>query len=192
MHIYITRHGETDWNVQRRVQGRTDIELNEKGKEQARIAKKELENEKIDLIICSPLKRTMQTAQIINEERNIPIIYDERIIERDFGVCEGKYQDEFDFIGFWDYKENLQYEKAEDMKALFDRVYNFLDRIEEEYKDKAILLVTHGGIAIPTVCYFNGLPEGDSNLFRLAFENCQVMEFKGRKKGCEKTKNYSQ
>lgn len=57
MEILITRHGQTDWNLQRKLQGRADIELNQTGIEQAKIAKEELVNEKIDLIICSPLKR---------------------------------------------------------------------------------------------------------------------------------------
>ena len=86
MKIYVTRHGQTEWNVLKKVQGKADISLNEKGIEQAIQTKKELDNEKIDLIICSPLKRAKETAQIINENRNIPIIFDDRISERDFGV----------------------------------------------------------------------------------------------------------
>lgn len=72
-----------------KVQGRADIELNEKGLEQAIQTSKILAKEEIDLIICSPLKRTKQTADIININRNIPIIYDDSIIERDFGEFEG-------------------------------------------------------------------------------------------------------
>ena len=67
MKIYVIRHGQTDWNVAGKCQGRTDIELNETGIEQAKQAKEQLKNYNIDQIICSPLKRTRKTAEIINE-----------------------------------------------------------------------------------------------------------------------------
>ena len=101
MEIIITRHGQTEWNVLGKVQGLADIELNEKGIEQAKETSKILKNEKIDLIICSPLIRARQTAEIINQGRNIPIIYDEGIIERNFGEFEGINKKEFDFVGYW-------------------------------------------------------------------------------------------
>ena len=56
MKIYVMRHGQTDWNLAGKAQGRTDIELNDTGIEQAKQAKKQIDNYKIDLIICSPLK----------------------------------------------------------------------------------------------------------------------------------------
>ena len=79
MKIYVTRHGQTDWNLEGKTQGRVDIELNEVGIKQAKQTKEKLKNIDIDLIICSPLKRAKKTAEIINEGRNIPIIYDEEI-----------------------------------------------------------------------------------------------------------------
>lgn len=101
MGILLTRHGQTEWNVLGKVQGRADIELNEKGIKQAQETGEVLKNEKIDLIICSPLIRAKQTAKIINENKNIPIIYDEDIIERDFGEFEGINKSDFDFEGYW-------------------------------------------------------------------------------------------
>lgn len=66
MEILLTRHGQTEWNVLKKVQGKADIELNEKGIQQAEETREILKNEKIDLILCSPLKRAIQTAEIIN------------------------------------------------------------------------------------------------------------------------------
>ena len=66
MKIYVMRHGQTDWNLAGKAQGRTDIELNDTGIEQAKQTKKQIDNYKIDLIICSPLKRARKTAEIIN------------------------------------------------------------------------------------------------------------------------------
>ena len=173
MEILLTRHGQTEWNVLGKVQGRADIELNEKGILQAKETGKTLNEEKIDLIICSPLKRAKQTAEIINKDRNIPIIYDEDVIERDFGEFEGINKKEFDFEGYWSYKQNNKYEKAENIKDFFDRVYKFLNKIKKEYEDKRVLIVAHGGISIPVNCYFNGIPE-DDNLLKLVLGNCEV------------------
>ena len=176
MEILITRHGQTDWNLKRRLQGRADIELNQTGIEQAKIAKEELANEKIDLIICSPLKRAKQTAEIINEERNIPLVTDDRIAERDFGEFEGKYKEEFSFEDFWSYKKAENYERAETIKEFFNRIYGFLDDIKEKYKDKRVLIVAHGGVSIPVRCYFEGIPNVE-NLTGLGLKNCEVRKY---------------
>ena len=60
--LYIMRHGKTDWNELRKLQGRTDIELNEEGREMARKASKEYKDVHFDVCFCSPLKRAKETA----------------------------------------------------------------------------------------------------------------------------------
>ncbi|MCI8411819.1 MAG: histidine phosphatase family protein [Clostridia bacterium] len=179
MVVLMTRHGQTDWNVERKVQGKADIELNEKGIEQAKITSEKLKDEKIDIIISSPLKRAKQTAEIINEKLNCPIIYEEGISERDFGEFEGKRRDEFDFEGFWSYKKNFKYDKAENIREFFNRIYSTLDNIKEKYKDKNVLIVSHGGVSIPVNCYFNGIPDKENLLF-LGLHNCEVVKYYNR------------
>ena len=83
MKIYYVRHGQTDWNLAKKMQGgQTEKPLNETGIEQANETRKELENVKYDIIIRSPMHRAEQTAEIINQDRNVPTIVDERIRER--------------------------------------------------------------------------------------------------------------
>lgn len=89
MKIYITRHGQTEWNALGKLQGRKDIELNEVGRKQAEMTRDKLKNEKVDLIISSSLKRAKQTAEIINKEFNVDILEDERLVERGYGDFEG-------------------------------------------------------------------------------------------------------
>lgn len=176
--IYITRHGQTDWNVQKKVMGRCDEPLNENGLSQAAVTKNNLQNEDIDLIICSPLLRAKQTADIINEDRNIPVIYDERIIERDFGEFEGLQTSEFDFKGYWDYYKDMKFEKAENIHDFFKRIYEFLDDVVDKYKDKNILIVAHGGVSIPVACYFKeNVPEGSLVDAGLVLNNCEVKSY---------------
>lgn len=176
MEILLVRHGQTEWNLLKKVQGKADIELNEKGIKQAEETRDYLKNEQIDLILCSPLKRTMQTAEIINQERNIKMIIDERISERDFGEFEGMPNTDFDFNAFWSYKRNLKYDRAENIKDFFRRVYVFLDSIKNEYEGKRILIVAHGGISIPIKCYFEGIPDMET-LLPLCLENCEVAKY---------------
>lgn len=176
--IYITRHGQTDWNVQKKVMGRCDEPLNEFGLKQASETRNNLLNTDIDLILCSPLQRAKQTADVINKDRNIPIIYDERIIERDFGEFEGKQTKDFDFHGYWNYYKNEQYESAENIQAFFKRIYSFLDDITKRYKGKNVLIVAHGGVSIPVACYFyNNIPEGSLVDAGLVLGNCQVASY---------------
>lgn len=176
MEILLTRHGQTEWNALKKVQGKADIELNKNGIEQANNIKVILKNENIDLIVCSPLTRAMQTAKIINNGRNLPIVFDERLSERNFGEFEGMSNTDFDYESFWSYKQNIEYQKAENIREFFQRVYSFLDDIHLKYKNKRILLVAHGGISIPVYCYFNGIPDKDT-LLGLALENCEVAKY---------------
>ena len=176
--IYVTRHGQTDWNTQKRVMGRCDEPLNNNGINQAIETKNNLLNKDIDLIICSPLLRAKQTANIINEGRNIPIVYDNRIIERDFGEFEGMQTCDFDFNNYWNYYKNDQYQKAENIQLFFERVYSFLDYIIKKYSDKNVLIVTHGGVSIPIACYFNeNIPPGSLVEAGLVLGNCQVLSY---------------
>ena len=187
MEIFVTRHGQTDWNALGKVQGQTDIELNEKGKKQAEKTGKLIKNEKIDLIITSPLKRAKETAQIINKNFNVPILEDKRLMERSFGQSEGMKKNERKkakeinpkINDIWDYKRNINFNNMETMKQFCDRIYEFFDELIKEYKDKNILIVTHGGTSIIIKCYFIKYPL--NNLVNMdtvkGLKNCEIIKF---------------
>ena len=101
MKIYVIRHGETDSNLKNIVGGIKE-DLNENGIKQAEKAREEITNLNIDLIICSPADRTKHTCNIINKN-NIPVIFDERLIERDVGIYETKDWNNIDRKAFWNY-----------------------------------------------------------------------------------------
>ena len=90
MKLYVIRHVQTNLNLKGIIQGQKDIELNDKGINEARKAKDEFNNLKIDLIMCSPLKRAKETAKILNEDKNINIIYKKELTERGLGNFEGE------------------------------------------------------------------------------------------------------
>ena len=81
MKIYLIRHGETDWNLEQRLQGAMDIPLNENGIELARETARGLRDVPFDVIYTSPLRRARQTAEIIRGDREIPLIEEPRIRE---------------------------------------------------------------------------------------------------------------
>ncbi len=89
MLIYLMRHGETDWNVQFRLQGSTDVPLNENGRAEARQTAKALGRIPFDMVYTSPLSRARETAEIIAEGRNIPVLPKEDLKEMNFGIYEG-------------------------------------------------------------------------------------------------------
>ena len=90
MKLYLMRHGQTEWNRIRKLQGRTDIPLNANGRYVAELTAKGLWDIPFDVAFVSPLARARETAEIILRDRHVPIIVDERIIEVDFGRYEGK------------------------------------------------------------------------------------------------------
>ena len=89
MELYLIRHGETDWNKQKRMQGQTDIPLNEYGRKLAHITAEAISDIDFDIVYSSPLIRAKETAEILTGGRNIHITTDERLKEISFGNDEG-------------------------------------------------------------------------------------------------------
>lgn len=181
MKVYVIRHGQTDWNLAQKTQGKTDIELNKTGIEQARKAKEKINKCKIDLIYCSPLKRAKETAKIVNEDKKYKIIYEKDLEERGFGDFEGKTKEEIkEMVGDWekihDYKINSNERNIEPIKDVCNRVWNFLDKVKEEQAGKNILIVTHAGVCRAINAYFNGADE-EGNIASAKMDNCEVREF---------------
>lgn len=175
MEIVFIRHGQTDWNKLGKVQGRTDIELNEKGIDQARITADLIKDEKFDVIVSSPLKRVRQTVEIINEGRNLPVVFDNGVIERGFGVYEGVHWSAVDFGVFWDLETIVPIENGESLSDFLDRVKLFLERLKEQYEGKKVLIASHGGVSIAMQYIFNGL--ADDGYLPKGIKNCEVIKF---------------
>lgn len=176
MKIYYVRHGQTDWNLDRKMQGgETERPLNSTGKEQANKTKKELENDKYDIIICSPMNRAVETAEIINKDKNIEIIADERIRERKLGELEGHEITEEIEKRIWDYDLNYKIPGGEDLLEFEKRILEFLEDIKKKYKEKTILIVAHGGVAKVLKAHLYGIPTS-RNLSEIEMKNCEVLK----------------
>ena len=152
MELYIIRHGETVWNALGKLQGRNDIELNEKGREAAGRLGQKLEKISFDKIYSSPLIRAYETACLIRGHRNIPIIRDEHLLEMNFGIAEGTVWTNWkntEFHTFFDDTANfIPPEGGESFEQVSSRTKEFLQKVIEPQWQTArrIMIVAHGAL----------------------------------------------
>jgi uncharacterized phosphatase len=140
MNIYLIRHGETDWNLIGKVQGREDIPLNDTGRGQARKCAKALQSTGIKTIITSPLIRAVETAKIIaGKDDSIELIIDEDLIERDFGRLSGMAYDRRKYFDNFGHEETL-----EPLEKLSKRLIDCIHRYAGKYYNHDIIMVSHG------------------------------------------------
>ncbi|HIW40818.1 MAG TPA: histidine phosphatase family protein [Candidatus Mediterraneibacter vanvlietii] len=154
MLLYFIRHGETEWNTAGKLQGESDIPLNEKGKMLAKLTGEALKDVLFDTLILSPFIRTIQTAEFILRGRKIPTYRDNRIREIEWGEWDGMTADELDVAGYREtynlfYTDPFQFPGApggETVRQVCDRGKAFLEDItgRPENAQKRILIVTHG------------------------------------------------
>lgn len=135
--FYIVRHGQTDWNVEKRIQGISDIPLNEAGKLQVEALRDMLNSISFSYCYSSDLQRAVQTAHIILKE-NVPVRLDSRLRERNFGSWEGCLSCEFD-------DALKQQGHVESDGALRERMVACLHEIAERHRGSQVLITTHGG-----------------------------------------------
>ena len=185
--LYIMRHGKTDWNVSHKLQGRTDIELNDEGRKMAEEAADLYKNIHFDICYCSPLKRAKETAEIFLDGRDIPIICDDRLKEMSFGKYEGT---ESNFLEANKYKAsdnqvNILFDSPEKYIApddgetfsdLYKRTGEFLKEIiEPQLKEgKDILIVGHGAMNSSIVCQVKNIAL--EHFWDAGIENCKLMK----------------
>lgn len=174
MKLYVTRHGETVWNRENKVCGRTELPLNETGRRQAQEAREKLKGVRIDRVVCSPMARAKETAAIICQGREVPIEHHMALIEQSYGACEGA--DRFD-EGFFFHKRNFAhgYPGGESHMVLAQRVYRFIEELAARCPEEAVLLVCHGGVCRAIESYFH--PMTNDEYFEFAMHNCEVREY---------------
>ena len=151
MKLYLTRHGQTDWNTAGRYQGQSDTPLNETGLRQAEQIAKRLSSETIHAIYSSDLSRAANTAQTIADFHSLEIKKDSRWRELSFGDWEGLTYQEMsahspDLFEAW-IKDPLTVStpNGETLAQLAERVKAAFDEIKEEHADQTILVVAHSG-----------------------------------------------
>ncbi len=177
MKIYVTRHGQTDYNKKRMMQGRSDIPLNEVGIAQAGAAREKLGDIKFDAVYSSPLIRAVKTAEIIGNVSEAEIIKDERIIEANFGKYElmNYYGTGLPMMLYWSFPEVFKApEGVETIQEMIDRTSSFLRELEQKDYEN-VLVACHGGIIRPIRGYLEDKKNGI--IWRPRPKNCETFVY---------------
>ena len=165
-----------DFNKENKYNCRYDEDINAVGIKQAIDAGEEVKKLDLDLIICSPMIRTKHTCEIINVN-NVPVIYDDRLMERIGGILTNTVIDDYYYTDYYNYYSSNIVDGLESLPDLFNRVHLFLDEIIKKYKDNNILLVTHGAVARAIQFYFESMPDDGMLLNVSGQKNCEIRKY---------------
>ena len=172
MNLFVMRHGLTVWNEKGIIQGRSNNRLSKTGKEMVEDIAKKYSKTPFDVIVCSPLFRTVQTANIMNKYHNVKIIRDCEIIEIDQGIFSGKKR------AFLSEKERklqqmrLKENGQETFEEIDGRIKNFVDNIKTKYPFENVLVVTHDICAVVMEHFLCNKPFGG-----IEFANAEIKKF---------------
>lgn len=174
MKIWVTRHGQTNLNKNKLMQGIVDEPLNDTGRTQAKSVRESIGDIKFDAVFASPLDRAIETATIVGNVGRDEIIVDDRIIEVNFGKYERK---SYYLLGpamtaYWTLPEVFNAPKTvETIPSMVERTKDFLQELEQKDYEN-VLVVCHGGI-IRAICgYLEDKPNGIK--WRPKPKNCEV------------------
>ena len=147
--VYLVRHGQTEWNASRRMQGQWNSNLNDTGRDQAHSHGRFLATRDIQHLVASPLDRTRQTAEIVSRYLNLNPVFDDRIKEWDCGDWSGEYWDTLadkwpeDFAAWRDDEFNYRPPNCENYPDMMERARPLLDELRESPFER-VAIVSHG------------------------------------------------
>jgi broad specificity phosphatase PhoE len=161
--LLLARHGETDWNRDRRVQGHTDIPLNEEGRRQAARLAARLQAFEIHAIVASDLARAAETARIVGKTLRLEPAFSAAWREIGLGVLEGRdghgtQRDFGELVSAAARHQGPIGEGAESFSAFESRIVQGFERIGREQPEKNVLVVSHGGTLKTLIAHLLGLP----------------------------------
>lgn len=175
MKLYFARHGQTNSNAQAVNQPTVgnDEPLNEIGIQQASELAEQLKDVGFDVIISSPFKRALQTAEIVNKHHNLSIDVDNAWQE----IQTNGYVDINTWNDLFDFDKSTSNENTESLTSFFKRIYTALDKLIAEHDDRTVLIVSHGGVQHALYAYANKLPlAGDMRISPMKNCECRVYE----------------
>jgi probable phosphoglycerate mutase len=176
--ILLVRHGETDWNLDRRLQGHSDRSLNDTGREQSRALAEELRNEPLEAVYSSDLSRADETARIVAAAHGLEVTTLRDLRERHFGTWEGLSDAEIE-ERFPEQIANGTLGDGETREEMDRRVLETLQQIALDHPGGTVLVVSHGGPLRSVVrhCEIDGVERvGNCHVLRLEAINGVLRE----------------
>ena len=176
--LLLVRHGETDWNRDRRFQGHAYPPLNDTGREQANALAQELAAEGIELVYTSDLSRARETAEIVGAHLGASVLALRELREIDVGEWQGLTWPEIErrypkAARAW-HERGYGWESGETYDELGERVVAALRRIAAEHPEQRVLVVGHGGTIRATRAFIEGVSVAESRSRRRPIGNCEV------------------
>ena len=150
LNLFVIRHGETEWNTQKRMQGRLDSALTEKGRKDAQSLGERLKDTDFVRIISSPSNRTLETAKIVAGEKAKCIETDERLMEIHLGDWQGKVEVDIEkeypdqYHAYWNQPTSYESVDGESFLDVKERISDFFTELERSTHSGNVLVVTHG------------------------------------------------
>jgi len=181
----VVRHGETRWNVERRVQGKGDSPLTEEGLAQADAIGKRLAREHFDLLIASNLGRARQTAERVAFHTGLAIRFDPRLQERNFGAGEGMTYEEVDraypgaFARIPNVDPDFVIPGGESRRQFHARVVSAMDSLARAHDGRTIVVVTHGGVLATFFRHVHGIALDDAHPIAITNASYNVLAHDG-------------
>jgi len=178
MKLLLARHGQTEWNADRRFQGHTDISLSARGRAQAHALGRALRGRRVSAAYVSPMRRAVETAEIALADAGIPCTPIEALRELSLGAWEGctvdeiRRQDGDPYAAWLRAPLDCPPPGAEPLPAVRDRVVSALERIEDAHGDGDALIIAHGGVISVYACHILGC--SFNHLWRLRVDNCSL------------------
>lgn len=175
------RHGKTDWNLLHKLQGQTDIPLNDMGRKMAREAGERYKDINFDVCYCSPLGRARETAKLVLEGRDVPVIIDDRLAEMGFGIYEGT-EEVFEKpecpvrVLFFNPEKYEAVGGAESLESLIKRTSEFLEEVAMPLvnEGKDVLILGHG--AMNSAIIGNIRHKELKDFWAEGIENCKLIK----------------
>jgi broad specificity phosphatase PhoE len=178
MKLLLARHGQTEWNADRRFQGHTDISLSARGRAQAHALGRALRGRRVSAAYVSPMRRAVETAEIALADAGIPFTPIEALRELSLGAWEGctvdeiRRQDGDPYAAWLRAPLDCPPPGAEPLPAVRDRVVSALERIEDAHGAGDALIIAHGGVISVYACHL--LACSFNQLWRLRVDNCSL------------------
>lgn len=179
----VVRHGQTRWNVEKRVQGQEDSPLTDEGLAQAEAIARRLAKEHFDVLVSSDLGRALQTAAPIARLCGLPIVKDSRLRERHFGEGEGMAYDEIDrrwpdaFSRIRETDPDAVIPGGETRRQFHDRVHRAFEALVREYEGKRVAVVTHGGVLAALYRMVHSIPVGKPHKIAISNASYNAIAF---------------
>lgn len=182
MRLILVRHGETQWNNDYRIQGVSDIALNDRGERQAKLVAKRLSNEKIAAIYTSPLKRALATASAIAKYHRLTVATRDGLKELCHGVLEGKtaeeaHRDHGPLVDQWRQDPvNIRVPGGESLLELQARAWKVIEEITERHQGDHVVAVSHHNTIITILCRFLGLDLSNYRRLRVELGSISIID----------------